>query len=434
MAKFNSLSLILVHCLSTIGLRYAGQGAGGCMNSSDVRETSAGLPARSPSRLLIVLGCVIAGFCPLASAQISDQNWGAVTTPVYGINEKGVYSSAELFAGPNKFGSYYTGVLPNGRKVTPAGNILQIGMNPLGITLTPDGKYLISSNDDERDTNFTSYQSTVNLGGYSLSVMDTSTLKVVSQYNVSGKYFVGLQATGTGPYTVWVSGGADNDVKLFNVSTAGVITQGTLAHIVISPILPLTSGHVSHYVPGVQLNTKDRNGNLPPAPSGISRTSAVNITFPAGSALSPDRHYLYVACDGDNSVAVIDTTTFSVVKQVAVGFFPYSVSVSSDGATVAVSNWGISEYKFAAPTYDASNNLIALGTTGTNQPAGYFVVPTSTTGNNPQTSSISLLSAPNGNGGALTLTASHYEGHALDTLNNVGDTHPSATAVVRSRG
>jgi len=27
-------------------------------------------------------------------------------------------------------------------------------MNPLGVTLTPDGKYLITRNDDERETNF----------------------------------------------------------------------------------------------------------------------------------------------------------------------------------------------------------------------------------------------------------------------------------------
>jgi DNA-binding beta-propeller fold protein YncE len=93
-------------------------------------------------------------------------------------------------------------------------------MNPLGVALTPDGKFLITSNDDERETNLPSYQSNVNVGGYSLSVIDTATLQVVSQTNVSGKFFVGLQVTGGGPYTVWASGGADNDVKIFSISAA----------------------------------------------------------------------------------------------------------------------------------------------------------------------------------------------------------------------
>ncbi|HKA53844.1 MAG TPA: hypothetical protein VKJ47_09315, partial [Candidatus Binatia bacterium] len=54
-------------------------------------------------------------------APIGRKNWGTVTAPVYGSSEAGVYAGAELFAGPNKFGSYFAGVLPNGRIVTPAG-------------------------------------------------------------------------------------------------------------------------------------------------------------------------------------------------------------------------------------------------------------------------------------------------------------------------
>ncbi|HVN21843.1 MAG TPA: hypothetical protein VMU05_23860, partial [Dongiaceae bacterium] len=42
-----------------------------------------------------------------AQAQITKQNWGTVTSPVYNSSETvsgGAYSSAELFAGPNKLG------------------------------------------------------------------------------------------------------------------------------------------------------------------------------------------------------------------------------------------------------------------------------------------------------------------------------------------
>ncbi|HJY80700.1 MAG TPA: alkaline phosphatase family protein [Candidatus Binatia bacterium] len=362
---------------------------------------------------------------------IGHNNWGTVTGPVYGSSEVGVYAGAELFAGPNKFGSYFAGVLPNGRIVTPAGTTIQIGMNPLGVALTPDGKYLVTSNNDERETNLPSYQSPTNKGGYSLSVIDTPTMQVVSQYNVSGRFFVGLQVTGTGPYTVWASGGGDNDVKLFTVSTAGAISPAATPRIVIVPIQPSTNGFVSNYTPGPLLNTADANGNKPPVPSGFNRTTGAQTTFPAGSALSPDGRYLYVACNGDNSLAVIDTSTLGVVAHVPVGYFPYAVSVSASGDKIAVSNWGVTEYKFANPTYDGGGQLIALGTTGQNQPDGFYVAPTSTSGPNPKTSSVSLLSAPEGNVAALGLLGSTYEGHKLDELYNVGDTHPSATAIVR---
>ena len=188
-------------------------------------------------------------------------------------------------------------------------------MNPLGVAVTPDGKFVITTNDDEREGGFASYQSPgVNLGGYSISVVNTSTMAVVSQTNVSGKFFVGLQVTGSGPYTVWASGGADNDVKIFSVDTSGNITAGTPAHIVITPVNHTgADGSVSHYTPSAAMNTPDGSGNLPPAPSGFNRTTGASITFPAGSALTADgRHLLYVACDGDNSLSRCRWDTFHI--------------------------------------------------------------------------------------------------------------------------
>src|SRR5215469_669802 len=299
--------------------------------------------------------------------EIDADKWGSITAPVFGTHESGVYSAAELFTGPNKFGGYYAGVLPNGRLAKPAGISIQVGMNPLGAILTPDDKFLITTNDDEREGGLSSYQSSINLGGYTLSVVDTATMTVVSQISSSARFFVGMVATGTGPYTIWVSGGPDNDLKLFNVSSAGAISAGTPARIPIAPILPNNQGFVSNYSPDAALNTANAMGDKPPVPSGFSRTTGARISFPAGSALSPDGKFLYVACNGDNSVAVINTASKQVIKQVAVGFFPYAVSVSRFGDKVFVSNWGITEYKFAKPAYDPNTNkLTAIGTTGAN--------------------------------------------------------------------
>ena len=370
---------------------------------------------------------------PMLSQQVEFKNtWGTFVAPVYNTSESGAYAGAELFAGPNKFGSYFAGVLPNGTKVTPAGVVAQIGMNPLGAVLTPDGRYLITSNDDEREDAFLSFQSPINLGGYTLTVFDTTSMNVVSQINEVGKFFVGMQATGAGPYTVWVAGGGDNDVKLFALSAAGVLNSN--GHIVIAPILSSTSGYVSNYTPDPYFNTVQGNGFKPPVPSGFSRTAGAQTTFPAGTALSPDGRFLYVACDGDNSVAVIDTTVGRVVQHVAVGYFPYAVSVSQDGTKVLVSNWGVTEYKFAHPGYGADGKLNSLPAIPNNEVDGYYVPVTSTTGSNPKTSSVSILSAPGGDGSQLSLLGSVYQGHPLDDLYVIGDTHPSATAIVRGGG
>lgn len=275
-----------------------------------------------------------------AQAPITADNWDGVTSPVYGTSEtvnNGLFSNAEMFAGPNKFGSYYSGVLLNGRKVTSAGTSVQIGMNPLGALLTPDGKFLIVSNDDERDGGFASLQSSAVKGGYTLTVLDTSTMTVVSQA-AAGSLFVGLavKANPAGGYTVYASGGpgayvttsgltsmAQGVVKSFSISGAGAITPAAFV-----AITPANQGSVSNYHLSAA-NTQFSNPASFFAPSPGSSTNPVlftagaNITFPAGLALSPASvdggRYLYVACNGDNSLAVIDTTTGSVVKQIPVG-------------------------------------------------------------------------------------------------------------------
>ena len=383
--------------------------------------------------LVAALGClsIVAPRAEEEGNRIGRDNWGAVVAPVFGTAQTGTYAGAELFAAPNQFdGDYYHGVLPNGRIVRPAGVSVQVGTNPLGARLTPDGKFLITSNDDERETGLISLKNAANRGGYSLSVINTATMAIASQINTAGRLFVGLQVTGAGPYRVWASGGPDHDVKLFTVSTGGVISVGSPAHIPIAPVLPANAGYVSNYTPGPALDTADAAGNKPAVPSGFSRTGSTQLTFPAGSALSPDGRFLYVACNADNSLAVIDTGTLGVVRRIPVGYFPYDVAVSGDGTAVFVSNWGITAYKFATPTYDAAGLLTGIAPTGPNAPAGYFVPHTSVAGPNPKTSSVSVISVPGADGAAAALAGSIYQGHALDDLFHVGDTHPSATALV----
>ena len=376
---------------------------------------------------------------------IQIANWGAFGSPVIGTTERAAgYDGAELFAGPHKFkdsgdDDYFHGVLPNGRIARPAGLSTQVGMNPLGIVLTPDGKFAIVSNDDERKGELASLQNTSNHGGYSLSVLDTSAtpMTVVSQINSTKKLFIGLAAAMNpdGTYTVYASGGGDNSVKLFNVSSHGQISQAVNpANIPIAPLLPLNQGWVSNYSVSDSFNL-----DAVPSPASNPKRSVfglgAKITFPAGCALTHDGRYLLVACNGDNSVAVIDTASKKVVAQYEAGYFPYTVVISPDSTRVVVSNWGVTTYKFAEPSYDSEGKLAAVGATKSpggepDEPVGFFVPKTDAHGATSKTSSLSIFHFQIENPAKTRLSRAIAEGKPLDALRQVGDTHPSAMAIV----
>jgi YVTN family beta-propeller protein len=71
-------------------------------------------------------------------------------------------------------------------------------------------------------------------------------------------------------------------------------------------------------------------------------TTPVNnlCSEPAGVAVTPDGSSVYVACTGDNTVNVIQTSNNSIAATINVGNQPWGVAVGSDGQYVFVSNSG----------------------------------------------------------------------------------------------
>src|SRR5436190_22060975 len=73
-----------------------------------------------------------------------------------------------------------TGITPNHWLLTPAGLQVEVGDRPLGMAMTPDGRYLLLSNNGQ--------------GVQSLVLFDTSTLKVVQviPYSAPEALFLGV--------------------------------------------------------------------------------------------------------------------------------------------------------------------------------------------------------------------------------------------------
>ncbi|HEV7453461.1 MAG TPA: beta-propeller fold lactonase family protein, partial [Pseudonocardiaceae bacterium] len=193
-------------------------------------------------------------------------------------------------AGPGDDG---TGVTPIGYTVTPAGKQTNLGDLPLGAVTSPDGRWLVVSNDGQ--------------GTQSLQVIDTTTSKVTQtlSYPAPKALFVGLAFAKDGK-TLYASGG---DNKLMNLIRRYMVKGGTLTESTPIP-LPTTT----------------------PAGTKIN-------PLPAGIALTPDGRRLLVADQQADALSVVDLAT-GTVHTTAAGHRPYAVVASVDGNSAYVTNQG----------------------------------------------------------------------------------------------
>jgi YVTN family beta-propeller protein len=220
-------------------------------------------------------------------------------------------------------GATYDAVLPSGRIVTPAGESVLTGMNALGVALSPDGRFAIVSNDDEREGAVHSMIDSGATGGFSLAVVELSSMRVVDRYRAPGeKFWVGVAAL-TDPADatralVLVSGGPTNVVYAFDLDADGKLTADA-THVI-----------------------------TPPAP-GDDAFADKGHSYPGTIVLSQDKRRAYVVNEAGGTVFAIDTATRAVIMPVRpVGFFPFGVAVAGD--RLVVTDEGLMRYgKLAQP-------------------------------------------------------------------------------------
>ena len=253
----------------------------------------------------------------------------------------------------------FAAVLPSGRLIKPEGSSAVVGMNGLGVALSPDGRFAIVSNDDERLAGAHSLLDPGIVGGYSLTVVDVASMKVASQYlDPDAKYFTGVIAArdplNPSQTVVLAAGGAANVVYVFSLNSSGRLVPDRTRQIAIpGPVDPLFAdlGH----------------------------------SFPGTLVLSHDGLIAYAVNNLGATVSAIDLRARRLLGTRSVGYFPFGAALA--GNQLLVCSEGLMRYgvlpqpalapPFRTPAADMSHasslTFVPLGPSGdvTDPPAGF---------------------------------------------------------------
>jgi YVTN family beta-propeller protein len=243
-----------------------------------------------------------------------------------GVAALGLVSSGH--PGPQGDG---TAVTPTGWKVTPVGRQIALGERPYGLTRSPDGRTLLVSNDGVNEQ--------------ALMVLDAATgaVRQTIRYPAPEALFLGVAYSPDGQHA-YASAGANDEIHAYEVAADGSLSEDE----------------------AISLATFDDNGDrIHP--------------FPAGLAVSPDNATLYVADHFDNALSIVDlssgdetrvplsdrTCDTSGLGDASNGqdcLFPYGVTLSEDGATAYVSDWGQDAVSVVDTAAGALVKTITVGT------------------------------------------------------------------------
>jgi len=262
-------------------------------------------------------------------------------------------------------------VLPNGRIAAPVGATVFVGTNPLGVALSPDGRYAVVSNDDQRADQTSPDSASPIVAGFSLAVVDTKTMRVTAVYQRAGDdFYVGVAVLrdpkAPARTIVLASDGTNNRVRVFDLS----------------------------------------GGRLTAEPAAIALPAG---SYPGSIHVSPDGRTAYVADTLGDSVTAIDVADRRVIRSVEVGYSPFDVVATN--ARAYVTNGGLQRYHPLARPAEAPQFQ-------------------NVTGDPDRQSSLSILSlAGNGDFGAADGNGTIRLDPVPDGTTVVGGAHPGSIAL-----
>lgn len=212
----------------------------------------------------------------------------------------------------------FSRILPSGRLIVPEGTSVVVGINARSVALTPDGRFAIVANADDRQGGATSALDRRVRGGSSLAVVEVATMQLVGQERApEGAVFSGvvaladpLERTQT---LVFASSGASDAVLAFNLDSTGHLVPDRVPSLAMPPVTDASLANAGRAFPGA----------LVPSSSGAR---------------------LYVVNSLANTVATIDVASRALAgSPVQVGYYPFGVARA--GERLIVSNEGLASYR-----------------------------------------------------------------------------------------
>lgn len=176
--------------------------------------------------------------------------------------------------------SVNTVLLPNGWKISPAGQQVSVGGLPLRVVAVPHTDLALTTSNG--------------YGDQFLSLIDLVNHRIIQRVPMVSSW-MGLAIASDGK-TVYASTGSGDDIAVFH-----------LDHLRLTP-----------------------DGEIPLPPG----------TFPAGIVLNPENSRLFVAGNLANSMLAVDTVSRKVLFQGDTGRKPYACALVPKRHAVYVSNWG----------------------------------------------------------------------------------------------
>ena len=203
-------------------------------------------------------------------------------------------------------------VLPSGRFVSPAGEVVRITHDPFGLALSPDGTIALAIHDNVLTVIETGRpQNAIRLPSYDR--------KLANPFAGKGSYMGA--AIKKDNSIAYLSGGDSGDIIIFDL-----IKLKSLGRITIN---------------------------------GWSSGKIYRDSFVGDIALSDDETKLYILDQFNFRFCVMDLKKQRVVRSVPVGRFPFGLGVSPDGGKAYVANVGIFDYPLAPGL--KPNNLEKVG-------------------------------------------------------------------------
>ena len=193
-------------------------------------------------------------------------------------------------------------IIPNGRLITPVGKTITVAPHPYGLAISNNGNIAVTANSGTRPLSISIIRDLLSTNPQVQQVPPGP----FSDRGVIGSVFMGL-AISPDQTTIYVAGGQENGVYLFNSQTG------------------------------------DKTGFIDC--SVTAKGKQIKDGYIGDMVLSKDGKWLYAVDQIQFRMLIIDTRAMEIIKTVGVGRYPFGIALSPDERKVYVANVGVFEYK-----------------------------------------------------------------------------------------